>query len=274
MGGGMTLHVFDQVEQGADDWHALRRGMVTASTVGKLITVGTPDALAVGCPTCKAEVASPCISAAKKVPTPIKTFHPARTKAASELPPVYTVANDETSAGLTLTLVAERITGITEPTFVTDDMFRGQVAEPVARDIYSGHYEQASEIGFYRLDEDGWSLGASPDGLVGTSGGLEVKAPRAKGHILTILRDEVPAQHMPQVQACLLVTGREWWDYCSYHAGLPLYVKRVYPDQRWFDAIKAACITFERKAAEMVAEFEQRTARMPKTERLDYEVVI
>ena len=269
----MTLHIFENVAQGSDEWHALRRGMLTASTVGKLITVGTPDALAVSCPTCKADTASLCVSlAAKKKPTPIKTFHPARAAAASELPPVYTVADNDTSRALIATLVAERITGITEPTFVTDDMFRGQEAEPVARDIYSGHHEQAVEIGFLRLDEEGWSLGASPDGLVGTDGGLEVKAPRARGHILTILRDEVPAQYVAQVQACLLVSGRKWWDFCSYHAGLPLYVKRVYPDPRWFDVIKAACIQFERTAAEMVADYERRTVRMPKTERLDFDI--
>lgn len=222
----MTLHVHDDIEQGTEEWLALRRGIVTASTVGKLLT------------------------------------------------PTLKVASNDTARGFIASLVAERITGTSETTFVNDDMLRGQLSEPIARDLYSGHYEQAVEIGFMRLEEDGWTLGASPDGLVGTDGGLEVKSPRAKGHILTILRDEVPAMYMPQIQACLLVSGRAWWDYCSYHAGLPLFVKRVYPDPQWFDAIRAACIAFEGKASEMVADYERRAARMPQTERLDFELVI
>ncbi|GHJ59172.1 hypothetical protein NOK12_16900 [Nocardioides sp. OK12] len=222
----MTLTILHDLEQGTAEWHDARRGIVTASTVGKLLT------------------------------------------------PTLKVANNDTARAVTATLVAERITGYTEPTFANDDMIRGQLSEPIARDLYSGHFEQVDEVGFLRLDEDGWTLGASPDGLVGEDGGLEVKSPRAKGHILTILRDEVPAIYMPQVQACLLVSGRRWWDYCSYHAGLPLYVKRVYPDPAWFEAIEAACIAFEEKAAEMVADFERRSAGMPQTERLDLELVI
>lgn len=188
------------------------------------------------------------------------------------LTPTLKVADNDTSRGVVAGLVAERITGEVEQSFVTDDMYRGIEAEPYARDLYSGHYEQAVEVGFLRLDEADWTLGVSPDGLVGTEGGIEIKAPRAKGHVMTILADEVPSYYMAQVQAALLVSGRKWWDFVSYHAGLPLYVKRVYPDQQWFNAIKAACIAFESKATDMVADYEKRAARMPKTERLDFEI--
>jgi hypothetical protein len=186
------------------------------------------------------------------------------------LTPTLKVADNDTARGIIAGLVAERITGEVEPSYLNDDMARGVLAEPVARDLYSGHFEQAVEVGFYRLENRAWTLGASPDGLVGTSGGLEIKAPRAKGHVMTILADKVPAAYMAQIQACLLVTSRDWWDYCSYHAGLPLFVKRVYPDPEWFEAIRLACIRFEQRAAEMVADYEKRTARMPKTERIDY----
>lgn len=190
------------------------------------------------------------------------------------LTPTLKVADNDTARGIIAGLVAERITGEVEETYANDDMMRGILAEPVARDLYSGHHEQATEVGFCRLDESGWTLGASPDGLVGTEGGLEIKAPRAKGHVLTILADAVPAAYMPQIQGCLLVTGRKWWDFCSYHAGLPLFVKRVYPDPEWFEAIRAACVAFELRAAEMIADYERRSARMPKTERIDYEIKV
>jgi hypothetical protein len=186
-----VLTEFPEVTQGTPEWHDQRRGLVTASAVGKLIT------------------------------------------------PTLKVASNDVSRGLTATLVAERITGWTEDTATTPDMWRGIDSEPIARDIYSGHYMQATETGFMRLDGDGWTLGYSPDGLVGFDGLIEIKAPRAKGHLNTILADEVPALYMPQLQAGLLVSGRQWIDYVSYCGGMPLYVKRVLPDPAWADAINA-----------------------------------
>jgi putative phage-type endonuclease len=216
----MTLHEFPNLEQGSDAWHDARRGIVTASVVGKLLT------------------------------------------------PTVKVADNDTSRALVATLAAERITGWTEETHMTPDMWRGVDCEPIARDLYSTYYQQAREVGFLRRDEDEWSLGYSPDGLVGMDGLIEIKCPRAKGHILAILDDGVPDRYMPQCQAGLLVSGREWIDFVSYHGGLPLFVKRVYPSQHWFDAITAACIEFEKRVAELVADYSERVANMPKTERL------
>jgi hypothetical protein len=269
----MGLHVFAKMEQRSPEWYAARCGIVTASVVGKLVSTGAPDAGSVGCPTCRAKADAPCLSMARsKSPTPIKTFHDPRATKASALPPIYGVADNDTSRGVTASLVAERITGIVEPTFTSDDMWRGIEHEPYARDIYSGHYQQAVECGFMRLDGDGWQLGASPDGLVADEGGIEVKCPRAKGHVSTILADAVPPFYIPQIQACLLVTGRKWWDYVSFCAGLPLFVKRVYPDPAWHEAITAAVTKFETTAAEMVAAYTQATTDMPATERIDNEL--
>jgi hypothetical protein len=220
----MTLTIHDQIEQGSESWHDVRRGIVTASVVGRLLT------------------------------------------------PTLKVADNDTSRGLTETLVAERIAGWTEWTPITGDMYRGTIAEPYARDLYSTHYQQAQEVGFMHWQGDGWEIGLSPDGLVGLDGGIEIKSPRAKTHLRTILADEVPGQHIAQIQAALLVTGRAWWDFVSYCGGLPLFVKRVYPDPAWFDAITAACVAFEEKAALIVAEYRERTASMPKTERLNFDM--
>jgi putative phage-type endonuclease len=217
----MSLIEYPQMQQRSPEWFAARRGIVTASVVGKLLT------------------------------------------------PTLKVADNDTSRGLTATLAAERITGITEDGGMTWDMQRGVDMEPFARDHYSGHYQQAVECGFLRREEDGWRLGLSPDGLVGTDGGVEVKCPRAKTHVLWTLADEVPAQHMAQVQAALLVTGRDWWDFASYCGGLPLFVKRVTPDPAWQTAIEAACRQFETNAAALVADYQTKTKGLPVTERVD-----
>lgn len=270
----MSLRILADLEQGSDEWHDQRRGMVTASVVGKLVTVGAPDALTSECPTCHAAVDSPCLSAARKVPTPIKTIHEARSSMASTLPPVYAVAANDTARAIVATLAAERIAGWTEETPMTSDMWRGVEAEPYARDIYSGHFSEASEVGFMIREEGDWRLGYSPDGVVGDDGLIEVKAPRAKTHVLTILADEVPTHYMAQCQAGLLVSGRKWIDFVSYVGGLPLYVKRVQPDPAWFDAITAACIQFEKDVAQIVADYETRVADMPKTERIDFNIQV
>jgi len=216
----MTLHVFDDLEQGSDEWLAARRGIVTASVVGQLITPGT-------------------------------------IKAAS---------NDKTRA-LHAQLAAERITGRSESVFVNDDMMRGNLHEPIARDRYAEvHGVTVEQVGFMLLDGFGFRLGASPDGLIGTDGGLEIKCPRAKTHITTILTDQVPAYNMAQVQATLVVTGRDWWDFVSFHAGLPLFTKRVLPDPKWRDSIITAATNAEHAIGSMVATFERIAADLPATD--------
>jgi putative phage-type endonuclease len=221
----MTLHIFDQIEQGSEAWHDQRRGIVTASVVGKLITA--------------------------------RTLKPAE--------------NDE-SRGLTALLAAERITGYTDPTYQNDDMWRGVIEEPRARDYYSEHHAEAREIGFMVRTEEWGTLGYSPDGLVGEEGLIEVKAPRQKGHLCTVLSGEVPSQHMAQLQAGLLVSGREWCDFISWCSGLSPFIKRVLPDPKWHAAIVAAVEKFELNADAMTADYQAITAGLPVTERIDHDL--
>jgi hypothetical protein len=188
------------------------------------------------------------------------------------LTPTLKVADNDTARGVTAQLVAERITGEVEQTYANDDMMRGILHEPLARDIYSGHYEQAVECGFMVRDLGIGRLGYSPDGLVGFDGLLEVKCPRSKGHLSTILADRVPPFYMAQCQTGLLVSGRRWLDFASFRAGMPLYVCRVLPDIKWFEAITAAVANFERVAAEMEADYAERIKDLPATERIDDEI--
>lgn len=218
----MTVIEFPDVIQGSDEWHGQRRGIVTASIVGQLVTA--------------------------------KTLKP---------------ASNDVSRAITAQLVAERITGYTDPNYINDDMLRGIEDEPRARDRYAEFYQRAvTQTGFFLRREDTWKLGYSPDGLVESKGLIEVKAPRAKTHLRTILADEVPAQYMAQCQAGLLVTGREWLDFISYSGGMPMWHTRVLPDAAWHEAIVAACEQFEATAAQMVADYHAKTEGLPATERV------
>lgn len=263
----MTLHVYDNVQQGTDEWLELRRGIVTASTVGNLLTLDPPDATNVPCPACEVD-AGPCISLAAKKPTPLKTVHGDRAAAAADLPPVIRPARNDQSQRLTLLLATERITGFSDDreNFTSNDMLIGQLDEPLARDVYSGHYAEAVEVGFMVEDRWGFPIGYSPDGLVGDDGLIEVKSPRAKEHLRTILVDEVPARYMPQLQCGLLVSGREWIDYVSFFGGMPLYTKRVLPDPKWQTAIVDAVAAFEQRVVEMTVNYETATRGLPNTE--------
>lgn len=221
----MSVLTFPDLIQGTDEWLAARRGIVTASVVGQLVTA--------------------------------KTIRPA--------------AND-TSRALTALLAAERITGWTDPVYVSDDMLRGTMDEPIARGIYAEHHAPVVEVGFMVRDFGGYVIGYSPDGLVGDDGLIEIKSRRAKRHLTDILADEVPAENMAQIQAGLLVSGREWCDYVSYCSGMPLWTKRVEPDERWHAAITEAVAGFEQTVAQMVATYHARVAGLPATERTDYDI--
>ena len=261
----MTL-IEHGVQQGTDEWLELRRGVVTASTVGKLITAGPPSALGVTCSTCGV-LDGPCLSIGRKTPTPMKTVHDARTAAASDLPPVLSVADTQEARSAVSALVAERVTGWIEPTFITQHMWRGVEDEPRARDVYAEHCAPVRETGFYVEDRWGFQVGFSPDGVVGDDGLIEIKSRLAKIQLRTLVSDEVPVEVMPQLQTGLLVTGRKWIDYVSYCGGMPLYVKRVFPDRQWHDVIVAAVERFESDAARMVAAYEAAVIGRPTTER-------
>ena len=219
----MSLQVFNEIEQGSDEWHALRSGIVTASVVNDLITT--------------------------------KTLKP---------------AENETSRALTRLLVAERITGYTEPMHVSSDMERGTLDEPYAREIYAEHYAPVTETGFMIRDDWDFKIGYSPDGLVGDDGLIEIKSRKQKIQLKTILEDQVPIDNMAQIQTGLLVSGRSWCDYVSYCGGMPLYVTRVRPDYRWHEAIIEAVAVFEDNAREMLEDYGFAIDGRPMTERIDH----
>jgi hypothetical protein len=265
-----ALQVFETLEQGSDEWLAHRAGIVTASVVGQLVTSGAPDPLTIGCPNCYVGNGDPCISAARKTPTPIKTIHSERIARASAMPPVFSVADNDTSRALILNLAAERITGWVEHTFPSRAMERGSLDEPYARDIYAERYAPVHEVGFMYREYDGYRIGFSPDGLVGDAGLIEIKSRTQHIQLSTFLADRVPAANMAQIQCGLLVSGRDWCDYLSYSGGMPPYIKRVYPDPAWFDAIHSAVEHAEKNIAKFISIYTAATTNNPPTDRIDH----
>lgn len=272
----MTITHHPDVEQRSDEWHELRRGIVTASTIKHLVTQRKLSAIDYACPSCGAAPNDPCCG--KRQPfAPIKTLHPERAahaKSQASVTILETASNDGSRA-LTATLTAERITGWIEEYPISADMWRGVTEEPHAREAYAKHYAPVQECGFITRDDWGFRIGYSPDGLVGDDGLIEIKSRRPKVHLETVLADAVPPDVVPQLQCGLLVSGRKWIDYVSFSGGMPLWTKRVMPDRNWFDAIITATRQFEANAAEMMRLFDEATVGLPPTERvLEQEIMI
>lgn len=186
--------------------------------------------------------------------------------------PTLKVANNDTSRDFTLSLAAERLTGCVEPVFVNADMQRGHDEEPLARNLYAKHYGvTVAEVGFMTEDKWGFTIGFSPDGLVGNDGLFETKSRRQKKQVRTIVSGQVPAENYLQLQCGLLVSGRKWIDYGSYSNGMHFWTKRVHPDPAAFEAILAAVAQLEAAVAEIVAKYEAATEGLPQAERHDFD---
>jgi len=175
-------------------------------------------------------------------------------------------------------LLAQRISGYVEPSFVSDDMLRGQEQEIYARELYREHHaggEAVREVGFMTRAFGGYRIGYSPDALVGDDGLIEIKCPRQKRHVETILNGTIPAEHMLQVQTGLLVSGRLWCDFVSYCGGLPLFVARVWPDANAQTEILNAAAEAEALMAAMEREYIEATrCLVPTTRRVEQEMII
>lgn len=152
--------------------------------------------------------------------------------------------HSEQSGGLALVIAAARVYDVYEDTVSTYDTERGLELEDEAREAYaflSG--SKVKQVGLCMTDDE--LFGASPDGLIGEDGGLEIKCPSLAVHLSYLIGGCVPAKYRLQVQGALWVTGRAWWDFFSYYPGLPPLLVRVEPDPVVFAAFDEALPKFE-----------------------------
>ena len=187
------------IEQGTDEWFAIRIGKVTASRVADVI---------------------------------------AKTKSG------YSASRDNYMAQL----VCERLTGQKGESFTNAAMQHGTETEPLARAAYEALKDVlVDEVGFVPHPSI-IMAGASPDGLVGDNGLLEIKCPNTATHIETLLSESVPTKYYTQMQFQLACTGREWCDFVSFDNRLPqelqLFVKRVPRDSMYIRLMEDEIVKF------------------------------
>lgn len=144
-------------------------------------------------------------------------------------------------------LVAEWILGEPIESDRSGFMERGAGMEEEAADWYAMEFDRdVQRVGFIEHDE--LDTGGSPDRLVDTDGGLEIKCRAAHTHVGVLCGDE-PADPL-QVQGYLWLTGRAWWDVLNYHPTMPPALVRYYPVPEFQEAIDSHLRRFLRELGE------------------------
>ncbi len=185
--------------------------------------------------------------------------------------PSLKIADNKDTRAHVYEIVSQRACGYLEPEYESFDMQRGRVEEIYAKDLYSKHVAQAKDCGFITNDTWGFTIGYSPDALVGEDGLLEVKSRVNKYQVQTILNGEVPSEHVIQLQTALLVSERQWCDYISYSNGMPMFILRVTPNEEIQEAIIKAASTFEERVRELLEEYRRKSQGLIPTERRDFD---
>lgn len=174
-------------------------------------------------------------------------------------------------ANLMAALISERLTGEPSDGYMSGPMARGKEVEAEARTAYAFLQDVTVEqIGFVPHPNIAMA-GASPDGLVGDDGLVEIKCPNTNTHIDTLLGEVVPTKYVQQIQWQLACTGRQWCDFVSYDNRLPpsmsMFVRRVHRVNAHIESLEIAAMVFlsetDKKLRELLAKFEPETQPLP-----------
>ena len=152
-------------------------------------------------------------------------------------------------------LICERLTGTPTEGFTNAAMQWGTETEPKARQAYEAEtFTTVVEVAMIAHPSIP-NTGASPDGLVGDDGLIEIKCPNTATHIDTLLSQKVPSKYNTQMQWQMACTGRQWCDFVSFDPRLPshlqLFIKRVNRDDSFIKETESEIALF-------LAELEQK----------------
>jgi putative phage-type endonuclease len=165
-------------------------------------------------------------------------------------------------ANLRARLICERLTGVPQDTYQNDAMKWGIEKEPEARAAYAFDQDvDVTAVGLIRHPTIGRTH-ASPDGLIGQDGGLELKCPGSAAHLETLLSKSFPEKYTLQCLWGMACTGRKWWDLVSFDPRMPgelqLFVKRILRDE-------PRIVALELDITEFLAEVDTAIAQLTGT---------
>jgi putative phage-type endonuclease len=152
-------------------------------------------------------------------------------------------------------LVAERLTGVPAESYTNAVMQHGIDTEPLARAAYEFHTDRTVEpAGF--IDHPVIEMtGASPDGLVGDDGLVEIKCPNTATHIETLLSGVIPSKYVLQMEWQMACSGRQWCDYISFDPRMPENMRLFIARQHRGEALIAS---LENDVIEFLGELDRK----------------
>lgn len=144
-------------------------------------------------------------------------------------------------------LVIERLVGVKEEGYTSPSMQHGIENEELAKLAYSALTgREVKDTGF--MEHEFLDAGASPDGLVGTDGLIEIKCPNTATHIDTLKSQKTPTRYMAQMQGQMWIAKRNWCDFISFDPRLPdnaqMYIKRVQRDDEYIKNLEQTITKF------------------------------
>ena len=155
--------------------------------------------------------------------------------------------------------VLERLTGVPVEPYKSAAMLQGTAREPDARMLYSMIKDvEVEEVGL--VPHPGvMGSHASPDGLIGLDGLVEIKCPLPAAHLDTLITETISNDYLVQMSWQMACTGRAWCDYVSFNPDFParmqMFVKRVPADAKFIGEL-------EREIAGFIRELEQKVERL------------
>lgn len=157
-----------------------------------------------------------------------------------------------------LELLAETISGRAAEHYVSAPMMYGIENEPLARNLYECERGVDIERVGFVLHPKIKRAGASPDGLIGDDGLLEIKVPNTTTHLTYFMDGVMPEEYIPQVQWQLACTGRKWADFMSYDPRMPMdfgiFIVRVDRDEKLIEEMECDVTKFRSELDAMAAK--------------------
>jgi predicted phage-related endonuclease len=201
---------------------------------------------------------------------PIGVFRQARAGSigASDVPDIVRRTKSgwsATRANLMALKTLERLTGVAVETYQSKAMADGLERQPLATAAYAFIYDVEVEqppapglIPHPLID----GTHASPDGLVGAHGLVEVKCPQLAAHLDTLLTEKVERDYRVQIQWQFACTGRHWCDYVSWNPDFPpamqLFVQRIERDPDLISELETDVLMFLAELETKVAQLKRR----------------
>ncbi|MES2627265.1 MAG: YqaJ viral recombinase family protein [Pseudomonadota bacterium] len=256
------MTIIHECEQGTEEWKRARCGVITASMFSTIRAK-------VGMPNEQQQIYINCLLAGQ---TEKAAMEKAGYKSAPKADCIKKAVAGEkvgewsdAAKNYAFRLACERIAG--EPLdgdqFETFAMRRGRALEEQCRLRHEAEIKTIVDLAGFVTTEDN-KFGCSADSLIGEHGGAEYKAFYAPEKVRPVLAEDDWGDILDQVQGCMWITGRKWWEMCLYFpalasVGKDFTRKRILRDDNYIESLEADLMEFET----LVSEWQELLMQKP-----------